>query len=68
MKVLSARFGSKKNSLDSGVVIETDDLGSVATSTKDARFSGGAWEALQAWLSAGNTISAYVAKPEGTKS
>lgn len=60
MNVLSAKYGNEENSLDAGVLIETDELGWVSTSTADAPYSGGAWEALQAWIGSGNTIVAYV--------
>lgn len=59
MNVISAKFGTKLNSLESGVLIETDESGWVATCKIDAPHSGGAWEALQTWLAEGNTIAAY---------
>lgn len=66
MNVISAGFGSEKNSLDDGVIIITDDLGAVASCTRDAPYSGGAWEALQQWLGAGNTIADYVPPTDAT--
>lgn len=63
MNVIEARYGTEENTLGSGVLIRTDDLGWVATCTRDAPHSGGAWEALQAWIAAGNTVGAYV-KPD----
>lgn len=59
MKVLSAKYGTSENTLDHGVLIETDDLGMVATCTRDAPYSGGAWEALQDWIAAGNTVAPH---------
>jgi hypothetical protein len=59
MNVLSARYGNDWNTLDAGVIIVTDEIGDVATSTEDAPSSGGAWEALMAWIASGNTVAPY---------
>ena len=64
MNVLQAKYGTASNSLDDGVLIQTDTIGWVASSVRDAPYSGGAWEALQAWIGQGNSIGAYE-PPEG---
>jgi hypothetical protein len=60
MRILNAKYGNGENSLASGVLIETDALGWVATSEADAPHSGGAWQALLDWIDDGNEVAAYV--------
>jgi hypothetical protein len=60
MKILSAKFGTPENTLDAGVIVETDTIGAVATCTNDAAYSGGAWDALQVWIAAGHSVADYV--------
>jgi len=67
MQILSARYGQPEtendgtpiNPLYRGILIETDTNGVVACCEADAGSSGGVWDALAAWIGAGNTIAAY---------